>query len=322
MSKLFSIGEALIDFIPQETGKEIKNVSAFQPKCGGAPANVCGAFSKLGGESEMITKLGDDPFGEKLIDAFERFSIGHQYVKRTDEANTALAFVSLKADGNREFSFYRNPSADMLLRADEVEAEWFKECEILHFCSVALAYEPMRSAHDKAIACARENGAIISFDPNLRFPLWKDREALRETVRAYIPKSDIVKISDEELGFISGEEAGMDNTAEQTDRAIAKLFTGNVKLIIYTAGSGGAYAYTKKGKTYAASEKVNAVDTTGAGDGFIGSFLYQLHRDEVQCQNLAEISLDVLQQYLAKSNEFCGKSVVLPGAIESYPTEL
>ena len=100
MSKLFSIGEALIDFIPEETGKEIKNISGFQPKCGGAPANVCGAFSKLGGESEMITKLGDDPFGDKLVDAFEKFSIGHQYVKRTDEANTALAFVSLKADGN------------------------------------------------------------------------------------------------------------------------------------------------------------------------------------------------------------------------------
>ena len=322
MSKLFSIGEALIDFIPEETGKEIKNISGFQPKCGGAPANVCGAFSKLGGESEMITKLGDDPFGDKLVDAFEKFSIGHQYVKRTDEANTALAFVSLKADGNREFSFYRNPSADMLLRPEEVKEEWFGDCGILHFCSVALAAEPMRSAHDKAIECARKNGAMISFDPNLRFPLWKDKQALRETVCAYIPKADIVKISDEELSFINGEEAGLEYSEQQTDEAIRKLFTGNVKLIVYTAGSKGAYAYTKNGKTFAASQKVDAVDTTGAGDGFIGSFLYQIHRDGIETEKLADTDLEVFKDYIAKSNDFCGKSVVVPGAIESYPTEI
>ena len=143
MNKLLAIGEALVDMIPGQVNVGIPEVETFQPIVGGAPANVCGAFVKLGGEAEMITQLGDDPFGNKVVAEFDRFGIGKQYVKRTDKANTALAFVALKGDGNREFSFYRRPSADMLMSAEDVKEEWFKDEYALHFCSVSIGNFPI-----------------------------------------------------------------------------------------------------------------------------------------------------------------------------------
>lgn len=142
--KLIAIGEALIDFIPDQAGGAIKDVNAFLPAVGGAPANVCGAFTKLGGRSEMITQLGMDGFGDKILEVFANAGIGSSYVKRTDSANTSLAFVALKEDGNREFSFYRNPGADMLFEADDVKKEWFEDAYALHLCSVSLGDFPMK----------------------------------------------------------------------------------------------------------------------------------------------------------------------------------
>ena len=204
----------------------LTEVEAFIPKVGGAPANVCGAFAKLGGRATMLTKLGKDAFGNRIIADLERHHIDVSHILRTDEANTALAFVSLAADGNREFSFYRKPSADMLLAPEEVENVWFKDVFALHFCSVDLIPSPMKAAHEKAIALATEQGGIISFDPNIRLPLWESEDALRQTILDFIPKAHIVKISDEELAFITG--------CLTIEEAREKLFVGNVQLVIYT----------------------------------------------------------------------------------------
>lgn len=168
----------------------------------------------------------------------------------------------------------------------------------------------MKDAHKKAIAYARQKGAMISFDPNLRFPLWNDRKALHDTVNEFIPMADIVKISDEELGFITGED--------NIKAALPKLFTGNVKLVIYTCGSEGAYAFTKNAQAFAESEKVKAVDTTGAGDGFIGSFLYALKTLNVTAESLCDLDNAQLERCIAFSNKFCGESVKHQGAIDSY----
>lgn len=310
--KLIAIGEALIDFIPDSAGGAIKDVNAFLPAVGGAPANVCGAFTKLGGKSEMITQLGMDGFGDKILEAFENAGIGSSYVKRTDKANTSLAFVALKEDGNREFSFYRNPGADMLFDADDVKKEWFKDAYALHFCSVSLGDFPMKEAHCKAIQYALEKDAIISFDPNLRPALWKDTNEMIETVKEFIPLADIVKISDEELESITGEN--------EIDAALTKLFVDRVKLVIYTEGSDGARAFTKKASAMAECAKVKAVDTTGAGDGFIGAFLWCLQRDGVTVEQIEELSAQKLEEYLKFANAFCGISVQKKGAIPSYPT--
>lgn len=310
--KLIAIGEALIDFIPESAGSAIKDVNAFLPAVGGAPANVCGAFTRLGGKSEMITQLGMDGFGDKILDAFKEAGIGSSYVKRTDTANTSLAFVALKEDGNREFSFYRNPGADMLFRAEDVQKEWFEEAYALHFCSVSLGDFPMKEAHCIAIQYALENDAIISFDPNLRPALWKDSAEMIATVKEFIPFADIVKISDEELEAITGETS--------IEAALENLFTDRVKLVIYTEGSAGARAFTKKASAVAECRKVKAVDTTGAGDGFIGAFLWCLHRDGVTTETIEELSEDKLEEYLKFANAFCGISVQKKGAIPSYPT--
>ncbi len=309
MKKLIAIGEALIDFAPSQTGKKIKEVESFSPKTGGAPANVCGAFTRLGGSSEMITQLGNDPFGDKILDDFLSHQIGCSYVLRTERANTSLAFVSLAADGNREFSFYRNPGADMLLSEDEIQKEWFQDCGVLHFCSVSLGDFPMKEAHRKAILYAKEQGALISFDPNIRLALWKSPKALKAAILEFLPYADILKVSDEELEFITGE----------TDIEKAKhTLLAHSRLIIYTTGSNGAQAYTKTVSSQADGFKVAAVDTTGAGDGFIGSFLYQLCAGGKEIETL---QADELRDYLRFSNGFCALSVQKHGAIDSYPSQ-
>ncbi|MDO5520474.1 MAG: carbohydrate kinase [bacterium] len=313
-NKLIAIGEALIDFIPKQSGAKIKEVTEFKPVVGGAPANVCGAFTKLGGESEMLTKLGADPFGDKIIDEFKQFGIGCDLIKRTTKANTSLAFVALEEDGGREFSFYRKPGADMLLEENEVKEEWFADAYALHFCSVSLGDFPMKEAHRSAIKYAKEAGAIISFDPNIRLPLWEDHEELKRVVLEFLPYADIVKISDEELFFITGET--------EIEKAKEVLFTGDVKLIIYTRGSEGAEAFTKEAGAFATQEKVEALDTTGAGDAFIGSFLYQLYADGVSKEKLSSLTENHLNEYLTRSNKYCGESVMKHGAIASYPTKL
>lgn len=313
MNKLLAIGEALVDMIPGQVNVGIPEVETFQPIVGGAPANVCGAFVKLGGEAEMITQLGDDPFGNKVVAEFDRFGIGKQYVKRTNKANTALAFVALKGDGNREFSFYRRPSADMLMSAEDVKEEWFEDEYALHFCSVSIGNFPMKEAHKAAIEYATKHGLLISFDPNLRKPLWSSMDDLYNAVHEFIPMAHLLKISDEELEFLTGKT--------NMEDALDQLFVGNVKMIIYTKGSDGAECYTRKAKGFAACEKVKAIDTTGAGDGFIGSFLYQLFQDGVKADNLEDVTAEKMEEYLAFSNKFCGYSVQRKGAIASYPTK-
>ena len=309
---LFSIGEALIDMIPSRVGCTFDEVPSFSPRTGGAPANVCGAFTRLGGKSALLTQLGNDPFGHKIAHELAACGIDLSHVVFTDKANTALAFVSLEEDGNRTFSFYRKPSADLLYSPEQIDPAWFAEAFALHYCSVSLVDSPMRHAHLAAIAAAREAGVIVSFDPNLRFPLWDDREMLRQTVLQFMPLSGILKISDEELEFLTG-------TAD-IEAALPQLFTGDVQLVLYTCGSKGAYAYTRTTHAFAPCQKVKAVDTTGAGDGFIGSFLWQLCRDGVTLDKLGKLSRKKLEEYLAFSNRFCGISVQTNGAIDSYPS--
>lgn len=313
MKRLLAIGEALIDWIPAESGRALKDVTAFQPKVGGAPANVVGAYVKLGGSGAMITQLGDDPFGDKIVEELTGCGIDCGYIKRTDKANTSLAFVALREDGNREFSFYRKPGADMLMEPEDVKDEWFEDAFALHFCSVSLGDWPMKEAHKKAVQSAGKAGALISFDPNLRLALWDSEEALKKVVLEFAPMAHVLKVSDEELEFITGKTDIKD--------ALPQLLTGDTKLVIYTKGADGAECYTKNACGRAASQKVTAFDTTGAGDGFIGSFLYCLSRDGVTVENLDSLTSEKMTEYLAFANKFSGISVTKAGAIASYPTQ-
>ena len=309
---LAAIGEALIDFIPDRNGCDFNDVTAFSPKVGGAPANVCAAFSILGGSSRMLTQLGSDPFGRKIIGELDRVGVDTSCISLTDEANTALAFVSLAQNGDRTFSFYRKPSADMLYKAESIKETYFNNVFALHFCSVSIGDFPMKQAHKRAIELMRERNGIVSFDPNLRFNLWDSRQALYEAVREFIPLSDIVKLSEDEVGFVTGENS--------IEKAAQQLFGQGVKLVLYTCGSKGAYAFTKNVKAFSPALKVSAVDTTGAGDGFTGAFLWSLRKMCSVPDELEKLTENELIESLNFANRFCALSVQKKGAIASYPT--
>lgn len=308
MSKLFTIGEALIDFIPTEKGLSLKDVTFFKKAPGGAPANVASAVAKLGGDSAFIGKVGTDPFGDFLVDTLNEVGVDIRYIKRTSKTNTTLAFVSLKQDGNREFLFYRNPGADMLLNADEIKDSWFCSDDILHFCSVGLVEAPVKYAHKKAIKLMKEKEGLISFDPNVRLPLWSDKEKCRNTIREFIPLANILKISDEEIEFISG--------INDENEAISSLFIGDVKLIIYTKGAKGAALYTKDFEIMIPGEQVEVVDTTGAGDAFIGAFLYKMLYEGIELEKLNKYQAYDMLKF---ANKAASISVTRPGAISSLP---
>lgn len=310
MKKVISIGEALIDFIPHEKGVALKDVSNFFRVAGGAPLNVAAAVAKLGGKAQMLTKLGVDGFGDHILEEVSPLGVDVSKVLRTKEANTALAFVSLKEDGERDFSFYRNPSADMLLNESEINKEWFNDCHSLHFCSVDLIDCPMKEAHKKAIDCAIDNNSIISFDPNVRLPLWNSEDECRKAILEFLPFAHIVKISDEELEFITGF-----NNIEDAKEV---LFNGSVKMVIFTKGKDGAEIYTKDKVVSIEGNVVEVVDTTGAGDSFIGAFLFKLLENEVNLDGIDKLSCDTIRDYLLFANHYAAYSTTKKGAIASY----
>ncbi len=309
MAGFFSMGEALIDFIPIDVDTDLKNVSGFIKKPGGAPANVAAAVARLGNSASFIGKLGEDAFGDYLVETMSGVGINTDRVLRTSEANTCLAFVSLKSDGNREFSFYRKPSADLLLYPDEIDENWFQPGDILQFCAVSLTPEtPVRSSHKRAIEIAKRKDCLVVFDPNLRFPLWPDRAALKSTCLEFMTDADVIKISDEELEFITG--------TPDVEAAAEFLFSRGPAIFIYTMGRNGARLFTPDFNVEAEGFSVDAIDTTGAGDAFLGGFLGKMMSDG---KSVGDIDAEYAFELIRYANA-CGAIVSSrQGAISSMP---
>ncbi len=314
MKRIAAIGELLIDFIPQQKGCALDEVTHFERVAGGAPANVAAAVSRLGGESLMISQVGEDAFGTHILNVLRANGVDSTYVSRTGRANTGLAFVSLDATGNREFSFYRNPSADLFLDEKQIVPEMFKNCAALHFCSVDLVDWPVKKAHSRAIELAREAGAFLSFDPNVRLPLWDSPEDCQKAIREFLPDADLIKLSDDEIEFVTG--------AKSEEEAVKKLLEGRCGLVLITRGANGSAAYTKSAKAETETIDVPVVDTTGAGDSFIGSFLYQLARDNITAADFPSINSDTLEKYLLFSSHYASLIVQRKGAAMATLDEL
>jgi len=304
-NKLCGIGEALIDFIPEVKGQRLKDVPSFTRVAGGAPANVVGAVTKLGIPSKFLTKLGDDPFGDYIVEVLDQAGIDTSNIERDQEGETALAFVSLAADGNRDFKFYRKNSADLKYNVEDIPTDVLDDCGMIHFCSVDLVESPMKQAHKKLIDMAIAQNVKVSFDPNLRFSLWDDLDQLKETVNEFLDYADIIKISDEELEFITGYTDIKD--------AVPGLLSKRAKYVVYTKGKDGAEVYTKDGVVEASGYTVDVRDTTGAGDSFIGAFLYCLLRDEVE--DLNSVSKETLHSYLDFANAYAANTTTKEGAL-------
>ncbi|WP_306487550.1 carbohydrate kinase family protein [Agathobaculum sp.] len=314
MKKVVAIGELLIDFVPQQKGCALDEVTHFERVAGGAPANVAAAVARLGGNAAMISQVGEDAFGTHILKVLRANGVDTSYVFRTGRANTGLAFVSLDAAGNREFSFFRNPSADLFLEEGQIAPDMFTECAALHFCSVDLVDWPVRAAHRRAVALAKQAGALISFDPNVRLPLWSSPADCQAAIREFLPSADLVKLSDDEVEFVTG------CTDERA--AAEKLFGMGCRLLIVTRGAAGSAAYTPHAEGFAETIRVPVTDTTGAGDSFIGSFLYQLTRDGVAADGLDKLTEQQLTDYLVFSAQYASLTVQHKGAVMATMDEL
>lgn len=253
---IYTIGEALIDMMPEG--------EAYLPAVGGAPANVAASVAKLGGQTFFVGTVGEDIFGEKIIRELAAAGVDTRYVSKTSRANTALAFVTLGAGGERAFAFYRKPSADMFLAPGDVEEIAFNKGDYLHFCSVDLVDMPVRYATVRAIEKCRAAGGTVSFDPNVRLCLWDDKEEYKKTILEFLPFADIVKLAEDEVSFLYGD-IPMDSAAEQLLQTASE--------VLITLGDRGSVRYTAGGKAFQKPYPVRAVDTTGAGDSFIGTYL-------------------------------------------------
>jgi fructokinase len=271
MADVVCLGEVLIDFVPTVTPTTLTDAPAFKKAPGGAPANVAVGLARLGVLSAFMGKVGDDPFGHFLVQTLAEAAVNVAPVRFSTKARTALAFVSLRADGEREFMFYRHPSADILFEPDDVDADIIRGARLLHYGTISLISEPSRSATLHAIDLAREAGCMISCDPNLRLALWPDRDAAREGLLHAIARADVVKLSDEELRFLTGSD----------DPAAAReqLWHDGLELMVVTLGAAGCVYFTPDYEGVVVGFGVEAIDATGAGDGFVAGLLQGLLAD-------------------------------------------
>lgn len=263
MPDITALGELLIDFTPY--GAMQDGVEVFERNPGGAPANVLAAASKLGRSTAFIGMVGNDKFGLFLRSVLESNGINTCGLKQTDKAHTTLAFVHLDANGDRSFSFYRNPGADTMLGEEDVDYEIIRNSKIFHFGSVSMTDEPCRRATLSALRFAKENSIAVSYDPNLRPSLWKDIETAKSVIRQGLAFADIIKVSEEELAFIT--DTG------NLEKGSGLLYESGISVVFVTLGDKGCYYRYKGGAGLIKGYKVNAIDTTGAGDAFFGAAL-------------------------------------------------
>jgi fructokinase len=261
-----ALGELLIDFT--ENGLSGQGNTLFEANPGGAPCNVLAMLKKLDRACAFVGKVGDDLFGRVLKDVAEQAGICMDYLVTDKDARTTLAFVQTFANGDRDFSFYRNPGADMMLTEDELPLEAIADSRIFHFGTLSMTHEGVRKATCKAVSHARENGAVISFDPNLRPPLWASLDEAKARIEYGLSQCDVLKIADNELEFMTGE------TDFDKGAAILREKYPNIRLFNVTAGSEGSYSYYEDKRVFVPACKLGGtIETTGAGDTFCASVL-------------------------------------------------
>ena len=281
---VITLGEMLIDFI--EHGKSVQGNPLFEANPGGAPCNVLAMLTKLGKKTAFIGKVGKDMLGEQLKTAVETAGIDTTNLVMDPVVHTTLAFVHTFEDGDRDFSFYRNPGADMMLRKEEVQEELIRESKLFHYGTLSSTHERVREATRYAISVAEEAGLLISFDPNLRPPLWESLEDAKREIEYGMDHCDILKISDNEIEFMTG--------TNDYDKAVGILKEKhNIPLILVTLGKEGSRAYYKDMVVECAPFlQENTIETTGAGDTFCActiNYVLEHGLDGLAEENLKEL---------------------------------
>ncbi len=303
-----ALGELLIDFT--ENGTSAQGNPVLEANPGGAPCNVLSMLNRLGHKTNFIGKIGKDMFGDQLEAALKEVGIGTDGLMRDEEVHTTLAFVHTAPDGDREFSFYRNPGADMMLSEDEVDADQIKNSTIFHFGSLSMTDEVCRKATRKAIAIAEEAGVLMSYDPNLREPLWKSMDLAKEQISYGLEHCHILKISDNEIQWLTGKE--------DYDEGIAMVQEKyNIPLILLSLGKTGSRAYTKNCRVEVpAFIQENTIETTGAGDTFGACILHYVLE-----HGWKEYSEAELTEMLTFANAAASIVTTRKGALRVMPTK-
>ena len=304
---VIALGELLIDFT--QNGLSEQGNGLFEANPGGAPCNVLSMLNNLGKKTSFIGKVGNDQFGKTLKKALEELGIGTENLLMDNEVHTTLALVHTFADGDRDFSFYRNPGADMMLTVDELNLDLVRDTRIFHFGTLSMTHDGIRATTKKAVETAKEAGALISFDPNLREPLWDSLDNAKEQVHWGLGKCDVLKISDNEIQWLTGENdftAGVKKIREEFP----------IPLILVSMGRDGSRAYY--GDHYvevAPFLQENTIETTGAGDTFCACVLnYVLEHD------LEALTDEQLKEMLTFANAAASIITTRKGALRVMPT--
>ncbi len=304
---IVALGESLIDFIP--AGKNELGIPLFSSNPGGAPANVLAMFSKLGGKSAFVGKVGQDGFGRFLIRHMAEAGIDVSGVQEDPRVPTTLAIVHLDEHGDRSFRFYRDPGADVMLRAEEVPSRLTGGCRIFHFGGVSLTAEPCRTATLASAQAAKKAGALISCDPNYRPLLWNDEARAAREMKAAVPLADLLKVSEEEMTLLTGEK--------ELKSGAEKLAEMGPKAVFITLGAGGAYCFTRRYSALLPTYDVKTVDTTGAGDAFLGALLWRLR--SVSPEGLSAVTGEEWESAIRFANAAGSLTTTAKGAIPAMP---
>ena len=307
MIDVVALGELLIDFATVSTDAEGYPTMAAHP--GGAPANFLAALTKFGAKTALLGKIGSDTFGKLLLGTLQRAGIDTRGMVVSGDVFTTLAFVTFDEHGDREFAFSRKPGADTCIRFDELDLSVIEEARVFHFGTLSLTDEPARSATYQAVAYAKSRGKLITYDPNLRKPLWKDLDTAKEQLIWGLSQADVVKISDEEVEFLFGlgVEAGAAHILENY----------GVKLVFVTCGAEGCYFKNAMASGHVPSlSGIHVIDTTGAGDIFGGSALWKLLQTGKAPEALTAEELTDLVRFACTS---AGLSTTRSGGISSVP---
>ena len=302
---VIALGELLIDFTMNGQSEQGNNM--FEACPGGAPCNVLALLNKMGKKTAFLGKVGKDQFGTLLRDTITEAGIDASHLMIDDKVNTTLAFVHTFPDGDREFSFYRNPGADMMLTENEVDPAFIAQTKIFHFGTLSMTHDGVRAATKKAVQAAKDAGCLVSFDPNLRPPLWSSLDLAKEQMEYGFGVCDILKISDNEIQFVSGKE--------DYDEGIAYLQEKyHIPMILLTMGKDGSRAYYKGMRVERPGFSVKAIETTGAGDTFCGSSL-----NYVVEHGFEDLTEEQLGELLTFANAAAAIVTTKKGAMPSMP---
>lgn len=303
-----ALGELLIDFT--ENGNSEQGNPLMEANPGGAPCNMLSMIQKLGGTTAFIGKVGKDMFGRQLREAVESVGIDTRNLMEDEEIHTTLAFVHTFPDGDRDFSFYRNPGADMMLTKEEIQEDLIRNSKVFHFGTLSSTHEGVREATRYAIDVAKEAGCLVSFDPNLRPPLWKTLEDARKEIEYGLSKTDILKISDNEVEFLCG-------TSDYDEGAKMLIEKYNIPFVCVTLGKDGSRAYYKGMRVEVPGfVQKNTIETTGAGDTFCGCMLHYIIQ-----HGLEDLTEEDLRELLTFANAAASVITTRKGALAVMPSK-